>query len=270
MSLLTDFGAASPYPAEMRAVLRARCRATLVDITHDVPAHDVAFGAHMLATAAPAFPAGTVHLAVVDPGVGTVRRPLVVTAGGHVFVGPDNGLLMVAARALGSPAVFVLDVDRFARRPLSATFHGRDLFAPAAAAIAEGLPPARTGTPLATPVELEVKPAEQAAGVVRGRVLYCDAFGNAVTNIPGTWLRALPGTVRLHGPAGDVLVRQVRAYGEGRPGEPLVLVGSSGTLEIAINTARAADVLGLTAGQEITIAAAHDAAMGGRAHDEGK
>jgi S-adenosylmethionine hydrolase len=109
VTLLSDFGASSPYPAEMRAALRARCRAEIVDITHDVPARDVATGAYVLAAAAGRFPAGTVHVAVVDPGVGTLRRAIVVAAGGQFFVGPDNGLLSLAVARAG--AARLLDFD---------------------------------------------------------------------------------------------------------------------------------------------------------------
>jgi S-adenosylmethionine hydrolase len=269
VTLLTDFGSASPYPGEMKAVLLARCRAAVVDLTHEIPAHDVAAGAHVLAAAAVTFPTGTVHLAVVDPGVGTARRPLVVASGGHVFVGPDNGLLMVAAHRLGHPAAFIVDSGRFARRPLSPTFHGRDLFAPVAAALAAGLPPAQVGAPLPSPVELRASPAEREPGGVRGQILYCDTFGNAITNIPGDWLRTLPGSLRLHRGADSTLVRRVTTYGEGSAGEVLVLVGSSGMTEIAVNAGRAADVLALAPGQRVALTVAQHTAPQQRSPRDG-
>ncbi|MDR7544659.1 MAG: SAM-dependent chlorinase/fluorinase [Armatimonadota bacterium] len=255
VTLLTDFGQASPYPAEMRAVLCAGCRARVMDITHEIPAHDIASGAYVLAAAAPAFPAGTVHVAVVDPGVGTARLPLVVASGGHLFVGPDNGLLMPAARALGHPRAHVIDEERFGRPPRSATFHGRDLFAPAAAALASGLPVEQMGAPVAALVDLpEVQPA-RAPGVLTGQVVYRDAFGNLVTNIPGDWLRTCPESCVLDHPRGRVRVRRVRTYGEGDANEPLVLVGSNGTIEIAIRAGRAAEALGVEAGAPIALRA---------------
>jgi len=255
VTLLTDFGRASPYPAEMHGVLRAGCRATVVDITHEIPAHDVACGAYVLAAAVPAFPAGTVHVAVVDPGVGTARLPLAVVSGGHLFVGPDNGVLLPAARALGPVRAHVIDEERFGRRPISPTFHGRDLFAPAAAALASGLPVEQMGAPAPALVELpEVRPAH-AAGALTGQVLYRDTFGNVVTNIPGQWLQTFPGSCVLDHPRGRVAVRRVRTYGEGNAGEPLVLVGSGGTIEIAICGGRAAEALGLEAGAPIALRA---------------
>jgi S-adenosylmethionine hydrolase len=255
VTLLTDFGLASPYAAEMHAVLRAGCRARVVDITHEIPAHDIATGAHVLAAAAPAFPVGTVHVAVVDPGVGTARLPLAVASGGHLFVGPDNGLLMPAARALGHPRAHLIDEERFGRAPRSATFCGRDLFAPAAAALASGLPVERMGPPVPVPVELpEVRPA-RTPGALTGQVLYRDAFGNLITNIPGPWLQTSAASWVLEHPGGRVRLRRVRTYGEGGVGEPVVLVGSGGTIEIAVRTGRAAEVLGLEAGAPIALRA---------------
>src|SRR5712691_13346055 len=128
VTLLTDFGSSSPYPAEMKAVLASSCEAVLIDITHDVPRHDVRTGAYLLAAVAPTTPAGTVHLAVVDPGVGTARHPLIVTGGGQFFVGPDNGLLLPAAKRLGGPQVFHMNAQGIGGEQVSPMFHGRDLF----------------------------------------------------------------------------------------------------------------------------------------------
>ncbi|MDR7521472.1 MAG: SAM-dependent chlorinase/fluorinase [Armatimonadota bacterium] len=253
ITLLSDFGASSPYPAEMKGVLLSACRARLVDITHDVPSHDVAAGAYLLAAATPAFPVGTIHLAVVDPGVGTPRQALAVGSGGCVFVGPDNGLLMRAARAAGEPRAFAIDPVRFARHPMSATFHGRDLFAPAAAALARGLPLEQIGPPAATPVELPEHPPERVGGTVRGQVIFRDRFGNLITNIPGHWLGGVAGPLTLELPGGRSPARAVRTYAEGTGQEILVVVGSGGTLEIAVNTGSAADTLGIGVGDLLAV-----------------
>lgn len=141
VTLLSDFGSGSPYPAQMKAAVAGLCHATLIDISHDVRRHDVRMGAYLLASVAPHAPAGTVHLAVVDPGVGTARRPLIVIAGGQFFVGPDNGLLIPAARRVGNPRVFEITAPEILRPDTSTTFHGRDIFAPAAGRLAG--PPAR-------------------------------------------------------------------------------------------------------------------------------
>lgn len=253
ITLLTDFGSSSPYPAEMKGVLLSSCKAVLIDITHDVPPHDVAQGAYLLSAAAPEFPAGTIHLAVVDPGVGTGRQPLAVASGGQFLVGPDNGLLMRAARVLGTPRAYAIDAGRFARRPISATFHGRDLFAPAAAALAAGLPVERVGPPAASPVELAEIPPVRTPGALRGQVVHRDRFGNLVTNIPGTWLDDLSPPLVMQHERGSVAIRPVLTYAQGAAGELLVLVGSSGTLEIAVNAESAAEALGLGAGGSIAI-----------------
>lgn len=253
ITLLTDFGSVSPYPAEVKGVLLTLCRATIVDITHDVPPRGIALGAHLLAAAAPAFPAGTIHLAVVDPGVGTARRPLAVASGGQFFVGPDNGLLMPAARAVGMPRAYVIDAERFARRPMSATFHGRDLFAPAAAALAEGLPVETVGSPAASPVDLAERAPVREPRVLRAQVTYCDAFGNIVTNIPSPWLDQISGALALEVAGGRVPVRRARTFSDGAHDELLVLAGSSGTVEIAMNGGDAAEQLGLHAGDLIAL-----------------
>ncbi len=252
ITLLTDFGSGSPYPAEMKGVLLGLCRATIVDITHDVPRHEVARAAYLLATVAPACPAGTVHLAVVDPGVGTARQALAIGSGGQFFVGPDNGLLIPAARALGVPRAFAIDVAAFARRPLSPTFHGRDLFAPAAAALAAGLPIERIGPRAAPPVELLPAPLDRTAGRVAGQVIYRDPFGNLVTNIPHSWLQHLPAHLVLEHRHGRSPIRRAHTYADGAGSELLVLAGSSGTVEIGLNAGDAASVLGLDAGDIVT------------------
>lgn len=253
ITLLTDFGSGSPYPAEVKGVLRAACRATIIDITHDVPPHDIAVGAHLLAAAAPAFPAGTVHLAVVDPGVGRARRPLAVASGGQFLVGPDNGLLMPAARAVGAPRAYAIDVEKFARRPLSATFHGRDLFAPAAAALASGLPIEAVGVPAASLVDIAERAAERGPGILRGEVAYIDRFGNIVTNIPAAWVDENSQVLVLRVLRRRIAVHRVLTFADGVPGELLALAGSSGTVEIAINGGDAAGRLGLRAGDPVTL-----------------
>ncbi len=253
ITLLTDFGSSSPYPAQMKAVLLGLCRATIVDLTHDAPPHDITHAAYLLRAAAPTFPAGTIHLAVVDPGVGTTRQPLAVASGGQFFVGPDNGLLMPAARTLGQPRAFVIDLERFARRPLSSTFHGRDVFTPVAAALANGLPVEAVGPPAGALVELPWEPAARGPGWLRGRLLYCDRFGNLVTNIPGAWLEDVPRQLTLQSPRGRIPIRRGRTYADGAEGTPVVLIGSDGTAEIAAYAGPVAEAWGLEAGDELVL-----------------
>src|SRR2546427_3636916 len=141
ITLLSDFGSGSPYPAQMKVVLASSCEAVLIDITHDVPRHDVRAGAYLLAAVARTTPAGTVHLAVVDPGVGTTRRPLLVASGGQGFIGPDNGLLLPAAKRGGRPPAVEIIAPEVLQSVSSSTFHGRDIFAPLAPRRVRRTPP---------------------------------------------------------------------------------------------------------------------------------
>jgi hypothetical protein len=252
ITVVTDFGSGSPYPAEVRGVLAARCRAAVVDITHDVPARDVRAGAYVLAAAASRFPAGTVHLAVVDPGVGTARRAIAATGGGHVFVAPDNGLLTRALTAAASWRAVAIDVERFALPSASATFHGRDVFAPVAGALAAGMPIDRAGASVDDLIWLTEREPRRTVTALRGTVIYQDRFGNLVTNIPGIWLSgarvAAVVARRLR-----VRARTAHTYADGGAGEMLVLVGSDATIEIAINGGDASKRLSLGPGDEVAL-----------------
>src|SRR5436853_3040726 len=184
VTLLSDFGSESPYPAQMKAVLESSCDAVLIDITHDIPRHDIRAGAYVLSAVARTTPAGTVHLAVVDPGVGTTRRPLIVASGGQCFVGPDNGLLLPAAKRVGRPHAYVIQAPEILHGVASSTFHGRDLFAPVAAQLVLGTPAQALGGAVEDAVGLTLEAGHRAGDVLHGEVLYVDAFGNLITNIP--------------------------------------------------------------------------------------
>jgi hypothetical protein len=250
ITLASDFG--SPYPAAMRGVLAREADARLHDVAHDLPRQDVRGSAFWLRFVLPEFPPA-VHLAVVDPGVGTDRDAIVVVADDHVLVGPDNGLLLPAARALADDPD---DVRAYAARvddPASATFHGRDVFAPLAAAVHEdGVAPLRESGRLAStdPVDLRLPDATREDGAWHGEVLVVDGFGNAVTNVPGD---ALAG-------ADDVRVNEtpapaVRTFAEVAPGERLVTVGSHGYVECDVNEGRGDEVFGLSAGDAVVLRA---------------
>ncbi len=236
VTLTSDFGAGSGYPAQMKGVLlRAIPGATLVDLSHDVPPYDVLAGALLLEAVAPWFPDDAVHCAVVDPGVGTERLAIVVVdVYGRRFVGPDNGLFTPFLGA-GSRVHQVVHAIGAPER-CSATFHGRDVFAPAAAWVAAGGDPARLGPAVATPVRLEWPTARREQDALHGECLTADPFGNVLTSIRDTDLSGALETVSVAGrPA-----RFVRTFGDGRPGELLALIGSSGRLEIAIREGNAA------------------------------
>ena len=247
LTLLTDFGLADYYVGAVKGtVLRLAPGTQLVDLSHEVAPGDVEGAADLLAAAAPAFPAGTVHLAVVDPGVGGARRLLIVESGGHQFVAPDNGLLTPELRA-GGAAWSVTRRDLFLDVASGgATFHGRDRFAPIAAALLRGERPSDLGEPIADAVRLTIpEPRRENEGgksVLHGRVVRIDRFGNLITDLPAAWLddASDEASATAHiggsnaGAVGPLRIRRVRFYDELPPGEPGILAGSLGTLELSL------------------------------------
>src|SRR5687767_6797222 len=184
IAFLTDFGTRDHYVGAMKGAALGICPdATLVDITHDVPPQDVLTGALELSAACPYFPAGTVFVAVVDPGVGTTRRGIAAQAGGFRFVAPDNGLLTVVLRDLGPATVVDLTNPRYGRDRVSRTFEGRDRFAPAAGWLAAGIELSSLGTPVHERIELKVPGSAVSGDRLWGEVLLVDRFGNLVTSI---------------------------------------------------------------------------------------
>ena len=261
ITLLTDFGVESTYPAQMKGViLERRPEAVLVDMSHGVPPHDVHTAAFMLASAVPAFPEGTVHLTVVDPGVGGSRRVLAAEADGRFHVAPDNGVLTLVAqgrRLLGPDAapaavVAVQDESHY-RRDVSSTFHGRDIFAPLAAALAGGVDLDSLGPRIDDFQRFTLPLPERDGHTLRGRVLYVDPFGNLVTNVSGPVLETLDASrieIRI---AGAVVRGLSRAYGDVPPGILLAYIGSAGLLEVAVNLQSAAVRLGAGRGTPLTV-----------------
>lgn len=243
VTLMTDFGTRDGYVAEMKGVLLERAPGIpLIDITHDIPPHDIDTARQVLARYWQRFPRGTVHLVVVDPGVGTARRALAVASEGRFLVGPDNGVLSPALALDGATAV-ALHVPADA----SATFHGRDVFAPAAAALASGRPIASLGVPCPDPI-LTAVPALVPApgGRLEGEVVAIDRFGNAVTNLP-----APDGDATAEWAGRRLPVR--RTYSDVERGEVVALVGSSGHIEIAVREGSAAAVLGIARGARVVL-----------------
>lgn len=261
ITLTTDFGD-SPYVGAMKgAILRTDPDARLVDVTHAVPPQDVRAGALALLAAAPHFPDGCVHVAVVDPGVGTARRGLCIVTRRALLVGPDNGLLIPAARALGLVAVHALENPRLTAEHVSPVFHGRDVFGPVAAHLARGVAPAEVGPRVASWVDLDFGPwARLPEGGVEGLVIAADPFGNLTTNVPdpvASDALRLGEQYRVRTGRGEVEATLRRTYGEAGPGEPLLLVGSSGFLELAVNQGSAAAALGARAGARVRVEALH-------------
>jgi S-adenosylmethionine hydrolase len=240
ITLLTDFGTADGYVAEIKGVLYSLAPdATIVDLSHDIPAHDTELARLTVARYWRRFPAGTVHLVVIDPGVGTSRAALAVQSDGRCLVGPDNGVLSPAL-LLGEAVAVALPVSSSASR----TFHARDVFAPAAAALAIGVAVASLGLPHPSPVIRRTPEAvRRDDGAIIGEVIAVDRFGNAITNLVGarTGVVAAAGRpVPVRGTYADVAV-----------GAPVALTGSSGLLEIAVRDGSASRSLGLDRGATV-------------------
>jgi S-adenosylmethionine hydrolase len=255
VTLTTDFGTRDPWVGVMKGVILGIAPAArLVDLSHDIAAQNVLEGALCLEAAARFFPPGTIHLAVVDPGVGSARRAIAVRAGGQYYVGPDNGLLSLAFAQASAPVIAVeLTAAEYRLSPLSRTFHGRDLFAPAAAHLASGVPLERFGPAISDPVRLVLPVPRREGDLVRGQVLGVDRFGNLVTSLRGEDLSGLVssalvveiGEVRLGAP--------VSAYADAPPGGLGTIVGSTGRLEIFARDGSAHAMLGLGGGVPVVV-----------------
>lgn len=242
ITLTTDFGTRDPYVAEMKAVILGLNPAVhLVDVTHEIAPHDVVEGGLAVEAMAAVCPPGTIHVAVVDPGVGTSRRGLAVTGAGQVFVGPDNGLFTPALSRPGWEAFEVCAAD-FRRATVSDTFHGRDVFGPAAAHLALGVPPSRLGPRVPDPVRLSWATARTIGDALVGEVVHVDRFGNLLTSIRVDDVErvATPRRAALTVRIGGRRVPFVRTYGDLAAGDPGALLGSSGRLEVAVREASAA------------------------------
>jgi S-adenosyl-L-methionine hydrolase (adenosine-forming) len=230
VTLLTDFGSADSYVGAMKgAILRLHRQALIVDLSHEVQPFAILQAAFLLDGAWSAFPPGTVHVVVVDPGVGTQRRALALAAGGHYFVGPDNGVFTFLPEEVARQVTLPVPAEA------SATFHGRDVFAPTAARLAAGDSIDSLGQASRGLIRLPVN-AEKVGEAYRALVLHCDRFGNVITNLPP---RVLP---RLRSVNGRPL-RPVRTFEEGADGEIVALLGSSGRIELAVRQASARDRL---------------------------
>ncbi len=255
ITLLTDFGARDAYVAAMKGViLGLNPRVVLVDVTHEVPAQDIPAGAFILAQAAPYFPPGTIHLAVVDPGVGTGRRGLAAYARGQYWVGPDNGIWQWAWAGSPDLTVVSLTAATYFRPQIAATFHGRDIFAAVAAHLSLGVDLTSFGPPITDPIPLPFPPPAWGPEVMQGQIIYVDHFGNLVSNVAAaelrSWLQNRGLLVRI-GPR--TISGLSSTYEDAAPGEFLALIGSHGYLEIACNQDHAARRLGLEVGANLAL-----------------
>ena len=251
ISLLTDFGMVDSYVGTMKGVILRICQAArIVDLSHDVPPQDIVAAGYLLESSWRFFPPGTVHVAVVDPGVGSDRRILAASFQGHLFIAPDNGLLPIAfSGACPDEMVLVQNTDFFLAE-VSQTFHGRDIFAPVAAHLANGLELSALGPPCGDWVEAELtRPERGPSGEIEGEVIYIDRFGNLVTNIsegevPPECEVTVEGR-RIHGLS--------LSYASVRQGELLAIIGSTGPLEVSINQGNAFEELAAARGTHVRV-----------------
>ncbi len=255
-TLLTDFGDRDGYVAAVKGViLSRRPECNIVDITHKIPPHDVVAASYVLAQAAPYFPPDTVHMVVVDPGVGTDRSILAARFSGQNFIFPDNGVISMVASRLNLEELAIVSNTRSLSGSVGRTFHGRDIFAPAAARILSGSTINSLGPKPGTYKLLDIAEPAAEGGVISGRIIYVDTFGNLVSNISEGTIReniARVGETKVScGDRDDIVT--VATYGQGQADQPLALINSMGLLEVAVNQGRAADVLRAGVGDEMRV-----------------
>jgi len=256
ITFLTDFGMKSGYVAQMKGVASSITDARLIDITHDITPHDIREGAFVLRSSIPYFPVGTVHVAVVDPGVGTDRKGIIITTRSQILVGPDNGLLLPAARFLGDFTVYEITNEKYMLKSISNTFHGRDIFTPVAAHIVNGVPFEKIGTRINDFVDLDFGQGTITGKTATGKIIYIDRFGNIITNIDGKRLRQfLDYNTKIKTSIKDKSkeISFVKSYDFVKKGQFLTTIGSSNLLEIGVNQGNAAQKLGVKPDDQVKI-----------------
>ena len=256
ITLTTDFGYADGYVGALKGVILSIAPlAHIVDITHGISPQAITQAAFVLQQAVPYFPADTIHLAVIDPGVGSARRPLALRTPHATFVGPDNGLFTPFFTPAGTVQIVHLTQSQYWRPQPSATFHGRDIFAPVAAHLSAGIPLAGMGVEMDDPVRwVDTAPSRMAGGALHGTVIHIDYFGNLITNLPAGWLGEDQWTVEVHG---EVVPAISPHYAAVAPGRLVAYVGSSGTLEVAIREGNGAHELAMKQGDSVLARPAH-------------
>jgi len=262
ISLLSDFGLKDPYVAEMKAVILSICReASIIDISHEIEKFNIRMGAFILAQAARYFPEGTIHVAVVDPGVGTSRRPIIVETERSLYVGPDNGLLILAAQNEGVRHVYEIANSKYMLKRVSRTFHGRDIFSPAAAHLANGVEPSEFGPIIQDPVKPSFSAPNIQEETIMGEVIHIDGFGNIITNISEKNLKAvgisegMDFSVQLNGE--QLILKLCSSYGEVPRNAFLSIIGGTGFLEISVNQGNASEILGVKTGVPVVLRHLH-------------
>lgn len=258
ITLLSDFGWKDSYVAAMKAVILSICPEThIIDISHEVEKFNIPMGAFVLASATPYFPADTIHVAVVDPGVGTKRRPIIVQTKGNTYVGPDNGVLMLAAYKETIRHVYHATNPQYMLPKVSRTFHGRDIFAPVAAHLAKGHHPSDFGPEIRDYMLPKFTKPRLRRGNLSGEILYTDDFGNLVTNISvadlaKTGIREGVALV-IEFKGKTISLKLCSAYGQVPTKSPLAIIGSSGFLEFSVNQGNASQVFGINVGEHVSV-----------------
>ncbi len=247
ITLTTDFGLSDPYVGIMKGViLSINPQARVIDISHLIKAGSVLQAAGILQESYTFFPKGSIHVAVVDPGVGTERRLILLETEEYFFVGPDNGIFWPIIAAHPDIEVIHLTKGQYFLPNITHTFHGRDIFAPVAAHLSLGVSPRKMGHPISDPVPLKIPRPQQTGEVLSGQIIRVDHFGNLITNILQKDLDQFSGAARPVIKVGDLVIEGVsKTYADASAGEILAMIGSSDLLEIAVNLGRACDRLDL-------------------------
>lgn len=255
ITLTSDFGLKDPYVAEMKGViLTINPKATLIDITHDIEKFDIRMAAFTLASAAPYFPKSAVHLAVVDPGVGTQRRAIIIQTEKAFFVGPDNGILVLAAQSQSIKHIYQITNTKLMLTQISNTFHGRDIFSPTAAYLDKGVKAIDFGPEIEEPIKPAFGQVRRTSNSVVGEVIHVDGFGNIITNICGRdFGENKSKTIKIELPSILLTLSIGETYAEANPKEPIALIGSHGFFEIALNKGSAAAKFHAKAGDKIAV-----------------
>lgn len=256
ITLTTDFGLSDPYVASMKGViLKINPRACIVDITHEIPPQDIQRASFVLYTSYSYFPKGTIHVVVVDPGVGSGRSMLLVKTSYYFFLAPDNGVLAYIFHVHRDAKVYNVMNAQYFQFPISATFHGRDIFAPVAAYLSKGIPPSRFGPEIREFNQGSVPLPEKKNNSIEGEIVTFDHYGNAITNIPGAWFD--PGQ-KYQIKVGKIVFSKISNFYQEVPvGSPVALIGSGNTLELSIHGGSAKEEIGLKVGDRIQIEVFH-------------
>jgi len=254
ITLTTDFGLKDPYVAEMKAViLSISPNATIIDITHQIEKFNIRTGAYALAAASPYFPKDTIHVVVIDPGVGAKRKAILIQTKQSYFIGPDNGVLILAAESQSIEHAYKIANPKLMLPKISNTFHGRDIFAPAAAHLASGTPPSEFGPEIHKIVTPKFAKITRRKDVSIGEIIHIDGFGNIITNFKEKELELMGIKGMVNVKLKNTRLKLCKAYAEVEARKPLAIIGSHNFLEISINQGNAADTFKTKVGDKVTL-----------------